>query len=298
MDRFYVYLFLREDGTPYYVGKGTGGRQFRRRRQGLPQLPTDCARNIRILDGMNEADAFAWETLLIARWGCKHNGTGILRNGNAGGKGGSSPSEETRKKLSATQRARYSNPAERAKQSATWSPAARARISEAQKTRYNDPEVRAEHGKKMKARYSDPELRARQSAITRAQLSTPEARAERSERLKKRFSTPEARASQSKKARAGGAIRASKSAAELGISLDAYMGMSRSQRGWALKKARETPEERIASQANKAAGARAGGATKAAAGAAELGISLDAYMAMPRSSRAHARRRKRVQTAE
>jgi hypothetical protein len=101
-NRFYVYLFLREDGTPYYVGKGCGGRQFDKRR--TVKLPSDRSRNIRVLDGMTEEDALAWEMLLIARYGRKNIGTGILRNGTDGGEGTSNPSKELRDLRGATWR--------------------------------------------------------------------------------------------------------------------------------------------------------------------------------------------------
>jgi hypothetical protein len=102
-NRFYVYLFLREDGTPYYVGKGCGRRQHRPRRKGI-RPPADPARNIRILDGMSEEDAFAWEKLLIARYGRKVDGTGILRNVKEGGEGGSGlrHTDETKQAISVT----------------------------------------------------------------------------------------------------------------------------------------------------------------------------------------------------
>ena len=86
-NRFYVYLWLRKDGTPYYVGKGTGRRQWQRRTASRRFPPSDPARNIRILDGMSEEDALEWEKLLIARYGQKHLGTGILNNRTEGGEG-------------------------------------------------------------------------------------------------------------------------------------------------------------------------------------------------------------------
>jgi len=99
-NRFYIYLFLREDGTPYYVGKGQGRRQWQKNR--TTKLPADPARNVRILDGMSEEDAFAWEQTLITRYGRKDNGTGILRNLTDGGDGvsGLQHSEETKERMS------------------------------------------------------------------------------------------------------------------------------------------------------------------------------------------------------
>jgi hypothetical protein len=78
---FYTYLWLREDGTPYYVGKGKGNRAIRK------GSPTDLDR-VLIQEFPCEADAFSAEKFLIAYYGRKDNGTGILRNLTDGGEGG------------------------------------------------------------------------------------------------------------------------------------------------------------------------------------------------------------------
>jgi hypothetical protein len=78
--QFYTYLWLREDGTPYYVGKGTGKRAIRK---GSPQ---DLTR-ILIQEHESEADAFTAEIFLIAYYGRIDLGTGCLRNRTDGGEG-------------------------------------------------------------------------------------------------------------------------------------------------------------------------------------------------------------------
>src|ERR1700693_826234 len=91
---FYTYLWLREDGTPYYAGKGQGDRAFRK---GCP--PAD---RIIIQFWPSEEDAFAGEKFLIALYGRKDNGTGILRNMTDGGEGmtGFEHNEVSRRKMS------------------------------------------------------------------------------------------------------------------------------------------------------------------------------------------------------
>jgi hypothetical protein len=76
---FYTYLWLREDGTPYYVGKGSSKRAFRK---GCP--PHD---RVLIQPHPSEQDAFAAEVFLIAYYGRIDIGTGILRNLTDGGDG-------------------------------------------------------------------------------------------------------------------------------------------------------------------------------------------------------------------
>ncbi len=79
----YTYLWLREDGTPYYVGKGTGSRGFYSSAH-FVNCPPDEARIV-IQEWDSEQEAFDAERLLIACYGRKDLGTGCLRNRTDGG---------------------------------------------------------------------------------------------------------------------------------------------------------------------------------------------------------------------
>jgi hypothetical protein len=80
---FYTYLWLREDGTPYYVGKGSGNRGFTSKRHRFRRPP--CAERIVAQEFVSERDALFAEQLLIAVYGRQDLGTGILRNLTDGG---------------------------------------------------------------------------------------------------------------------------------------------------------------------------------------------------------------------
>jgi hypothetical protein len=79
---FYTYLWLREDGTPYYVGKGKGNRAYKNHRIGKAPLG-----RIVIYPAESEADAFETEVALIWYYGRKDTGAGCLRNLTDGGEG-------------------------------------------------------------------------------------------------------------------------------------------------------------------------------------------------------------------
>jgi len=97
MNEFYTYAYLREDRTPYYIGKGTGNRAYRKNRRIKP--PKDKSRIIFLKKNLLEEEAFRHEIYMIAVFGRKDNGTGILRNLTNGGDGvsGYIPSESVRK---------------------------------------------------------------------------------------------------------------------------------------------------------------------------------------------------------
>lgn len=84
MKVFYTYLWLREDGTPYYVGKGTGRRAFIPKYHGVPVPSRD---RIIVQEHPSEVDAFEAEKFMIAYYGRKDIGTGVLRNLTNGGDG-------------------------------------------------------------------------------------------------------------------------------------------------------------------------------------------------------------------
>jgi hypothetical protein len=104
---YYTYLYLREDGTPYYVGKGTRKRVFEKTNRSTP--PPKDRRRILLQEHPCENDAFAAEIFLISYYGRKNLGAGPLRNLTDGGDGasGAKPSAVTKQKMSASHKKRW-----------------------------------------------------------------------------------------------------------------------------------------------------------------------------------------------
>lgn len=101
MNNYYTYAYLREDRTPYYIGKGKGYRAYKKSKNDI-KPPKDKSRVILLKQNLSENEAFNHEKYMIDIFGRKDLGTGILHNRTYGGDGSSGvlQTEETKLKRS------------------------------------------------------------------------------------------------------------------------------------------------------------------------------------------------------
>jgi hypothetical protein len=167
---FYTYMWLRENGTPFYIGKGHGNRAWSKRR-GNQRLKPPTRDRILIQQFPDEESAFLAEKILIAYYGRKDLGMGILCNRTDGGEGytGPKPPNEGflryakgprtashRAAISAASKGRCPAPhvmaaAHRARKNVPLSAAHKKALAEGNRNRIQSPEERLKRSKSITA---------------------------------------------------------------------------------------------------------------------------------------------------
>ena len=174
---YYTYAYLREDGTPYYIGKGKGNRWTDKNGKNcIP--PNDKSKIIKLKQNLTEEEAFRHEIYMIALFGKKCDGTGILMNIADGGNappiyyGEDSPTKrpEVRKKIGDALRGRKGH---------THSLETRKKISESHKERLKNnprpPEFYSKNLEKMTERNkNDKEKHKRHSEFMKEFVKRPD----------------------------------------------------------------------------------------------------------------------------
>ena len=164
--QFYVYQYVTESGSPYYIGKGSGRRMHK------PHTKTvvpPIERRIIVKDGLTNDEAKQLEGQLITQYGRKIDG-GILDNIKINQWAcavGWKHSNEAKKKISESNKGKIR--------------------SEQQKQNYRKPKTK-EHAEKIRqanlGRPYDPDRAAKISATLKGRKLSPEALAQRIEKFR------------------------------------------------------------------------------------------------------------------
>ena len=185
---YYTYAYLREDKTPYYIGKGKGNRAYKKHRKGIG-VPKDKSRIIFLKQNLTEEEAFRHEIYMIAVFGRKDLGTGILHNLTDGGDGASGYvfSEETKKKLS-----------EAHKGNTTWlgkthSEETKRKMSDTRKGKTHSEETKRKQSEAKKGKTFSEESKRKMSEAQKGKSLSEETRRKMSETRKGKIPSKETR---------------------------------------------------------------------------------------------------------
>ena len=151
---YYTYAYLREDRTPYYIGKGKDKRAYKREKNDI-KPPKDKSRIIYLKQNLTEEQAFRHEVYMIAMFGRKDLGTGILHNRTNGGDGvsGAVVSDETKRKISETLKG------------ITHSEESRRKMSEAHKGKTHSEETKRKISETLKGKTLSEETKRKLSEV-------------------------------------------------------------------------------------------------------------------------------------
>jgi hypothetical protein len=136
---YYTYAYLREDRTPYYIGKGKKryGKYFSRTTAFHENISIPPRERILILKQFDlEFDAYKHEMYMISVFGRKDLGTGILYNRTDGGDGPTNMSDYARKRCSETHKGKILSEETKSKISSTRKERG-YKLNEEQKQRYS-----------------------------------------------------------------------------------------------------------------------------------------------------------------
>jgi hypothetical protein len=199
--KFYVYVDYREDdGTPFYVGKGTKRRVNKSERNQLHTNIKNKHGAIRkvLMENLTEEESFEWEIQLIQELETYHElgkgGANFTLGG--GGISGLKRSDETKEKLKKV----WEDPEHREKMcnlrrgltKKLWEdPVYREKMCEIRKNLTKKLWEDSEHREKIKKMWEDPEKRSKNGEYSKKLWEDPEHREKMSETLRKRWENPE-----------------------------------------------------------------------------------------------------------